>query len=206
MRKSMILAILFLLAPALFAQNSQTATGGGASLWVGAEYSSFNPDYGCAGHFLFYCGSQGGLLRGIGAVVDLNLHPKWGAEGEARWLPWNGIGGETESSYLIGPRYRLVRFGKADLWGKMMFGGGSVITPNYSEVGGTKGSFFVYAPGLTLDYRLTSRLSFRADYEYQIWPSFAGPSTTSGGTTVEHNHGLTPNGVSVGVTWRFRGW
>ena len=65
----------------------------------------------------------------------------------------------------------------------------------------------MYAPGGTLDYRLTHRLIIRGDYEYQLWPSFAGPpsynSTT--GTLNPNTSGLTPNGFSVGIMYRILG-
>ena len=46
-----------------------------------------------------------------------------------------------------------------------------------------------------------------ADYEWQIWPSFAGPPSydPTTGTLVQHASGLTPNGLSVGVSYRFLG-
>lgn len=195
---------LLLLPAALLAQNPESAVGGGASIWAGAEGSSFNPDYSCHSNSPFSCGNQ---LVGPGAFFDFNLHPRWGIEGEARWLHWNGIGSQVESNYLGGGRYRLKRFHRVDIWGKLLVGGGWITTPNYPQVGSLKGSYFVYAPGATLDYRLTHRLSLRGDYEYQIWPSFAGPPTynTSTGALIEHNSGLTPNGFSVGIAYRILG-
>jgi hypothetical protein len=86
------------------------------------------------------------------------------------------------------------------------FGAGLITTPYYPAAGSLKGSFFAYAPGGTVEYRLTHQLSLRGDYEFQFWPSFVGPPTfNSSGVLVEHNHGLTPNGLSVGATWRFLG-
>ena len=57
------------------------------------------------------------------------------------------------------------------------------------------------------NYPLTHRWILRGDYEWQIWPSFAGPPTynRTTGTVVQHNSGLTPNGISVGVAYRFLG-
>jgi hypothetical protein len=47
----------------------------------------------------------------------------------------------------------------------------------------------------------------RADYEWQFWPSFAGLPTynSTTGTVVQNNSGLTPNGFSVGLIYRFLG-
>src|SRR6516162_8375961 len=44
-------------------------------------------------------------------------------------------------------------------------------TPNHGK---DSGNYFVYAPGTVFDIRLKKRLTARVDYEYQLWPSFAG--------------------------------
>jgi hypothetical protein len=201
--KSIGLYALLLLPAALLAQNPKSAVGGDASFSAGGEVSLFNPDYSCVSNLPFNCKHD---LYGATALFDFNVHPKWGAEGEARWLHWNGFGNEKESNYLIGPRYRVYRADRFSFWAKLMMGGGWITTPYYPEAGSLKGSFFVYAPGATVDYRLTHRLDLRADYEFQFWPSFIGPvSFTSSGAVQTNNNGLTPNGLSVGVTYRFLG-
>lgn len=200
-----ILAFLVVLfVPAvLLAQSPRSAVGGESSLWVGGEFSSFNPDYACRSNSPFQC--NGHLLMGPTVTVDYNLRSKWGAEGEARWLHWNGVGNQTESNYVIGGRYRAYRLGRLDLWVKLLLGGGWIKTPNYPVAGSLEGSYFIYVPGGTLDYPLTHRLRIRGDYEYQMWPSFEGPPTVSGTTYVLHNHGLSPNGFSLGVEYRILG-
>ena len=53
------------------------------------------------------------------------------------------------------------------------------------------GSYFAYAPGGGLDYRLTHRIVLRAEYEHQFWPSVPGiPGDPS--------HGLQPSGFNFG--------
>ena len=182
------------------AQSSQSAVGNVPSLSAGAEFSLFNPDYGCPSNLPFHCGNSTGLLRGGGVFGDFNLRPNWGVEGEARWM--HSPGGESESTYLVGGHYRFFHSGKFDFWGKALVGIGSITTQDFSATSGVKGSYLVFAPGATLDYHLTSRFSFRVDYEYQMWPSFAGPATSAGA----HNHGLSPNGISFGISYKFRGW
>lgn len=194
---------LLLLPTALIAQSPQSAVGGEASLWAGAEFSSFNPDYSCSTNSPFSCSHQ---LYGPTALFDFNFRSKWSAEGEARWLHWNGVGDQTESDYLIGPRYRFIRYHKFSGYAKVVFGGGWITTPNYPAAGSLKGSYFVYAPGATVDYRLSRHFAARVDYEYQFWPSFAGPPTfNASGQLVDHNSGLTPNGFSAGVMYKFLG-
>jgi Outer membrane protein beta-barrel domain len=198
--------IIFLLVVAptvVLAQVPQSAVGGNSSLWAGGEVSSFNPDYGCSSSVPFGCGEQ---LIGPTAFFDFNVTPKWGAEGEARWLHWNGVGGEIESNYLAGGRYRALRYHRLTGWVKMLAGGGLITTSYFPVAGSLKGSYFVMAPGGTLEFPLTERMSLRGDYEYQFWPSFVGPPTySSTGSLVQHNNGLTPNGFSLGVTYRFLG-
>lgn len=192
-----ILAMLVLPA-AMFAQNPRAAVGGEASLWAGGEFTSLNPDYSCSSNEPWRCAHQ---AMGPTAFFDFNVKSKWGVEGEARWLNWNQVGGETLSNYLGGGRYRVARLGRASVWLKMLVGGGWIQTPYYPQAGSLKGSYFAYVPGITGQYRLTSRLSLRGDYEYEIWPSFAGPPTNG----VLHDNGLTPNGFSAGVTYRIFG-
>jgi hypothetical protein len=201
-RKIAYIALL-LLPTALVAQNSESATGGEASIQAGAEFSAFNPDWGCPSSSPFCSGD----LFGPTAVFDFNWHEKYGVEGEARWLHYHGYGGEVESNYIAGPRYRVFRYHRFDGWFKLGLGGGWITTPNYPAAGSLKGSYFLYAPGGTVDYRLTRDMYVRADYEWQFWPSFAGPPTynSTTGTVVQNNSGLTPNGFSVGLIYRFLG-
>jgi hypothetical protein len=196
---------LLLLPTALVAQNPQSAVGGGASLWAGADIATYNPDFACTNDYPFSCFNA--QVRGPGAFVDFNVHPRWGAEGEARWLNWNGYDHEKLSNYLAGGRYRVYRYHRFDLWGKVLVGGGWITTPGYPKVGSLKGSYFAYVPGAEFEYGLTRRFKLHGGYEYELWPSFDGPPTyTKTGTVVYHNDGLTPNGFSLGVTYRFLGW
>lgn len=206
MLKRIGLVALLLIPAALLGQSQRSATGGTGSIWAGAEMSAFNPDYGCTGTSPFKCGN-GGLLLGPGVLFDFNPTAKWGVEGEARWLHWRGLGGETESNYLVGPRYRVFQHRRFDGWAKVLLGGGWITTPYYPQAGSLQGSYFATAIGGTADYRLTRRISLRGDYEYQFWPSFAGPPSynSSTGALIPHNSGLTPNGFSVGVMYRLLG-
>ena len=201
--KRFALLALFLLPAALLAQSPVAAAGGNASLWAGGEATAFNPDWGCKTSSPFTCYHNWAV--GPTAFFDFNVQSKWGAEGEARWLDWHSEGKMTLSNYLIGGRYRVVRFHRLDAWAKFLVGGGWIQTPFYPEAGSLKGSFLAYVPGGTLEYPLTRRFSLRGDYEYQIWPSFNGGTTYSNGTVVQHDNGLTPNGFSVGFTYRILG-
>ena len=199
MFKTIGIFVLFLVPSLAMAQNPRSAVGGGGSVWAGGEYSNFNPDYACvASNAPFRCKSD---LQGPTALFDVNLRSKWGAEGEARWLHWGGLGNMVEANYLLGGRYRIYRWSRMNIWAKFLLGGGWITTPYYPQAGSLKGSYFAYVPGISADYPISHRISLRADYEYEIWPSFVGPPT---GATL-HNHGLTPNGVSVGFVYRIFG-
>lgn len=203
MSKTISILALLLFPVLVLAQNPRSAVGGTASIWAGGEFSAFNPDYGCESNIPFGC--SGGLLKGPTALFDFNLNSKWGAEGEARWLHWGGSGSMKESNYLIGGRYRVYRIAGFNIWAKFLLGGGWITTPNYPQAGSLQGSYFAYVPGMTVDYPVGHRIRLRADYEYQIWPSFAGPPTISGNQVVLHNNGLTPNGISFGFVYRILG-
>jgi len=197
--------VLLLVPAALVAQSPRSATGGEASFWAGGEFSVFNPDYGCSGISPFHCGSNK-LLMGPTALFDYNLASKWGVEGEARWLHWHAAGGEKESNYLLGPRYRFLQYHGLNSYAKVLLGGGWITTPGYPQAGTLQGSYFDTALGATADYSLTRRIAVRADYEFQFWPSFAGPPTyNSAGQLQTHSSGLTPNGISVGVVYKILG-
>jgi hypothetical protein len=202
--KKIGLIALLLFPAALIAQNPESAVGGEASVSAGVEYSTFNPDWGCPNVEPFGCSAE---MYGPTAVFNYDLHQKYGIEGEARWLRWGGLGNMVQSNYMIGPRYRLLRFQRFSLWGKLGLGGAWITTPFYPAAGSLKGSYFAYAPGATFAYRLNRTITLRADYEYQIWPSFAGPPTfnPTTGKVQENASGLTPDGFSFGVSYKLLG-
>lgn len=180
-----IFAVSVLLTSAtVYAQVAQSASGGESRLWAGGEFSNFSPDYGAS------------RLDGIGAIIDFNVTPKIGAVGEMRWLRWDnsGDGGETQSDYLLGGKYRVYKHGHFSLDAKVVAGGVWIRFPN--DIG--SGSYFAYAPGVSADYRLSRRFLLRGDYEYQILPS--APNIPG-----QPNNGLTPNGFNIGVEYRVFG-
>ena len=181
----------FLLSVPLAGQSLPSAEGPNASVWVGAEMSTFNPDFGCDNSSPFLC--WGHHLLGFGPYVNTNdfLLQRVGVEGEARFLHWLGPGELTESTYLAGPRARLFRYREYLLSAKFLVGDARL---NVSGGPGS-GQYFAYAPGLTVEHPIGRRLGVRFGYEYQRWPSFKGVGAG-------HQHqGLTPNGFSVGVSY-----
>ncbi|MGA8531390.1 MAG: hypothetical protein WB622_16855 [Acidobacteriaceae bacterium] len=197
------LLVLLLFPAVVVAQNSKSATGGEGSVWAGGGMSTFNPDWGCTTTSPF-CGNQ---LIGPAVFGDFNLHDQYGVEAEARWLHWHPFSpGLYEDNYLVGPRDRVFRWHGLLVWIKLEIGGAWIQTPGYPAAGSLKGSYFAFVPGGTFEYRLTRNLSVRGDYDFEIWPSFAGPpSYSSTGALVQHASGLTPNGFTFGVSYRVLG-
>ena len=178
--KTIFILGLFLSAASVFAQVETSVTGGEGVLWGGGEVSGFNPDYG-SDHLL-----------GLGATFDFNFTPKIGMIGEARWLHFHngGNGGETQSDYLLGAKYRVWRYKRLDFDAKFLVGGVWIRFPG--DIG--TGSYFAYAPGGFVDYRITKRFRARGGYEYQFLPS--APNIPG-----QPNDGLQPHGWTVGVEY-----
>ncbi len=185
-----LLVSSLLIAAPLFAQSYPAAEGGRVAVRVGAEVSAFNPDYGCSNNSPFACGSA--MLFGAGPYADVDhlWFRRLGAAGEGHFLVRNG---QKQYSYLAGPRIVVLNHRKLALNGKFLIGVTHLSLPPRSL---GAGNYLTYAPGATLDYRLSPRLSARVDYEYQIWPNFVGSGTGQGG--------LTPNGFSVGMSYTLR--
>ncbi|GGG86534.1 outer membrane beta-barrel protein [Edaphobacter dinghuensis] len=174
-----VLTLLTALAPRLIAQAAPAAIRG-ATIWVGGTYSNFQTDF------------EGNRIGGLGVYTDLNLSPHWSAEAETHWFRLGGYRGQTASNYLAGGRYRLfLPNDRIFLYAKLLIGSGVMTYP--SDIG--HGSYFAYVPGGGVDFHISDRVSWRLDYEYQLWPGAPGfPGIPS--------HGLTPNGISLGAAWR----
>jgi opacity protein-like surface antigen len=181
LRKFSLLAIL-LLSPVLFhGQVGPAARGGNARLLAGGQYSYFHTDFPSTVD-----------MHGIGAYANFFFTPRFGAEGELRFIYFGDFHGENQKNYLIGPKVYIRPFGRIKPYAKFLIGLGSIRYP--FNIG--SGTYFAYAPGGGIDYRVFHDWYFRADYEFQFWPSAPG-------IPGEPNNGLTPRGVSGGLAYRF---
>jgi opacity protein-like surface antigen len=156
-----------------------SVTGSRSHLTAGATFSYFHADYAHD--------REGGIT----GYFDYNLTPRYGAEGEVRFLRFDEFQGEHETHYLLGPRVAFRTSHRIVPYAKFLLGVGRITYPENIGWGG----FFAMAPGGGIDYRLTHRINVRADYEYQFWPS--APHIPA-----EPDHGMNPNGVSVGFSYR----
>ncbi len=183
-RKQILVLVAFVLSMASMAypQSAPSAYRGPNSIWVGAEYSNIDTS------FPYQSGSR---LSGAGAFVDFNFHGRIGIEADARFLHFGGFHGETESSYLAGPRYLFPQWRHLQPYAKALIGLGRIHYP--FQIGDA--SYFAIAPGGGINYRLNHRWTLRAEYEYQIWPNSPGYSS-------EPDHKLTPNGFHLGIAYR----
>jgi opacity protein-like surface antigen len=182
-RKYLLFATLLLLPAISRAQVAAAGRGGNQQLFAGGFFSDFSPVYGYQ------------RLYGIGGFVDYNLTPRLGAEAEARFLRFNQLANIHEDTYMVGPK---INYGhkKFVFYGKGLFGLGEFNFPLNAAHGG----YFAIGLGGGVDYRLSRHFYARGEYEYQIWPGFVGPPDSA--TTGNRPNGLTPNGFSVGMSYR----
>lgn len=197
-KKLWLLGSVLVVSSTLFAQVRPTAEGANSgSVWVGAEISTFNPDYGCLNSSPFSCWNH--QLMGIAPYIDTKTRfsPRVRMEAVGRFLHWRGPGSLTETSYLAGPTFRLLQYKQLAFSGKVLAGITklSVVKPAVGS-----GNYLTYAPGALVDYKVWRRMSARIDYENQDWVFFKGARTN----TTDGTGPLTPNGLSLGLSYALR--
>lgn len=181
LQRLIVLGALLLSSVGSFAQAAPSAYGGPPRLTVGGYFSYFDTNY------------AGNKMMGPGAFIDWTPPTAWrlGLEGEGRWLVMNGANNFSQYTYLVGPRYQFAKGDRLRPYAKVLVGAGEINFPYQLA----HGSYFAIAPGGGVDYRLSSRIRLRADYEFQFWPNAVDiPDIQSSS--------LKPNGVSVGVSYR----
>lgn len=180
----LLLLVLFSAAASAHAQAAESATNRRLTITAGAMGSGFNPN---DENNSFYAGGGTNYLIGFGTYVDVRFTHWIQLEGEARWLRFNQYAGEYLDNYLVGPKIPIHRFGRADLYGKVMIGAGKMTFPyDYGY-----GTFTALAYGGGVDYRLSRKFTLRPiDFEFQQWPKWLPGSS------------LYPYGFSVGIGYR----
>lgn len=174
MRKLIVGAVAVLLASGVArGQALPAGIGPGSYIQVGGSASLFQLDYGKQ------------KLGGGALFLDAHLYRRVGAEVEVRSLDLHESEGVHETTYLVGPKISLMRYGFRP-YAKLLAGRGEFYYPfNYA-----KGSYFVVAAGGGVDWhvrgtRLTVRL---VDFEMQDWPGFSFGA-------------IHPYGIGTGVAW-----
>lgn len=192
----LLLAVLQSASVGVLSAQTSPAALTPSTVYVGALPTTVNPDWGCASGSPFSCWNR--QLFGVQAYAGLShVWNRIGLEGQARWLSWRGVqlptGKLSENSYVIGPTFRMYTWKNVSVGGNFLIGTGSITIPK--GYGPGQGNYLIYNPSLHINQRITHAITVRYEYEYQLWPGFSG---TLG------NHGLTPNGLGVGVTYQLR--
>jgi opacity protein-like surface antigen len=157
-------------------QALPTATARGA-LQAGVGWTYAEPDYGQK------------AIQGVTIFGDFDFRVHLGAEAEYHYIALETPTDLAENSFLIGPRFILPR-GRLSMYGKVLFGTGSIVIQEVQDnPEGGAGTYFAYAVGGGVDYRITRHLVARGDFEYQHWSYLTG---------------LTPSAFTVGAAYRFR--
>ncbi|HEX8711250.1 MAG TPA: outer membrane beta-barrel protein, partial [Terracidiphilus sp.] len=115
----------------------------------------------------------------------------FGLEGEYRRLSFNpppSNPGLRSNVFLGGPTYTW-NFSRLSIYGKGMFGYGAIHFSGYEPY--TNDSRTLTAVGGGAQYRITSGVLLRADYEYQWWPALITGR-------------FQPNGLTIGLAYDFR--
>ena len=146
-----------------------------ADLQVGVGYTVVNSDY------------QPQDLQGYALYTTLDLTNHYGGEFVFHQANSNQGNKLYERTYEIGPRYHR-DYGRFAPYIKVMYGRGVFNFPN--DVANL--AYNIFTGGAGLDVHILPYLNVRVDYEYQKWQSFPP-------------NGLTPQGVTIGVAYRFPG-
>lgn len=182
-RAASLLAVLLCCLPLAHTQALPSASRGPASFWAGAGFANYSAS------FPYQSGSR---LSGVTVFAEYHRDARLGIGGRASFLKFGGFENETEKSFLAGPQFRFFRRDRIQPYADGFVG---VATIHYPYSIGT-GSYFTIAPAGGFDYLLRPRFSLRAEYEYQFW-------LNSPGYANEPDHPLRPNGLQLGISYRF---
>lgn len=151
---------------------------------VGAGFSFAVPDYG------------GTYIKGFTVYGDADLWRRLGLEADAHFvniLTPTDIG---ENTFLIGPRFSLVRQGRLNAYVKALGGVGRFQYQDGTYQPSHTDTFGVYSLGGGIEFRASPHLNIRAvDIEAQRWPSYGTPGFPA--------HGLTPFVTTFGAAYTF---
>jgi hypothetical protein len=187
---TLLLVLVFLAAPASFAQVGEAGSQQGLPLVIGGGYSNFATDYGPSGTRMsaiaawadFYPQDLPAKLAGLGIEVE-GRDMNYGATFRMRQT--TGMGGVI---------YSLPHWYSFRPYAKFIAGLGSIDFPNQGTIAHpySHDTFLVTAPAGGADIRVLPHVWIRAEYQFQQWHQAFGPND------------LTPNGITVGASWDFR--
>lgn len=198
MRIRSVLSFLIAFIPSACLAVGQAIPAGNTSvphLQVGAGFSGFNTDVVKLPHPFEF---------GITAFADYALWPSLGVEVEGRTIQFNEQYNVRQDTILGGVRYvmNFDRFTSHRIlpYAKLLGGLGSADFPAGTEgahLNRQHDTFPTFELAAGVDYRLQSRITLRAEYDYEYWLHYGkGSGTTSTGV-------INPNGFTVGAAYRF---
>jgi opacity protein-like surface antigen len=189
--KAIMVALTITASIPAVSQVVPSASQGGLPLKIGGGFSDF--------------GTYVGPDRMLGAALWVDVTPTglplflngFGAEAEARYVTVGqttpgATGFFRQGTIGAGPTYTVRRYRKFRPYAKFLinFAGEEMNFPYRGETY-RRETEAAYALGGGVDYRLSSHLWARGDYEYQFWPdTLANPSWV-----------LNPQGFTVGISW-----
>lgn len=168
---------------AAHAQAAPVATRLG-QVQLGAGFSFAIPDYG------------GTYIKGFTVYGDADLWRRLGVEGEMHYISILTPTDIGENTYLVGPRFSLVRQGRVNVYVKALGGAGRFeYQSGYYQHPHTD-TFGVFAVGGGIEFRASPHINIRAiDIEAQKWPGYGTPGYAA--------HGLSPFVTTFGVAYTY---
>jgi hypothetical protein len=153
-----------------------------ASIQVGAGFSFAIPDYGAT------------YIKGLTVYGDADLWHRLGVEADMHYISLLTPTDIGEDTYLIGPRFTLVRQGRLNAYVKALGGVGRFEYQSGTYAHPHTDTFGAFSVGGGLEYRASPHINIRAiDIEAQRWPGYGTPGFAA--------HGLTPFVTTFGVAY-----
>jgi hypothetical protein len=151
---------------------------------VGAGFSFAVPDYG------------GTYIKGFTVYGDADLWRRLGLEADAHFVSILAPTDIGENTFLIGPRFSLIRQGRLNAYVKALGGIGRFQYQDGTYQPSHTDTFGVYSFGGGIEFRASQHLNIRAvDIEAQRWPGYGTPGFPA--------HGLSPFVTTFGAAYSF---
>lgn len=172
--------LILLLAASAVAKAQALPTASRQPIEAGVAFSFGSPAFQDTPTYVegFTVFGNLGLTGRLGAQVDLHLDS---------YLTPIDIG---ENTFLIGPRFSVLREDRANVYVKGMGGLGRFAYQANTYLNPHSDTYGVFAFGGGVEYRLSRSIDLRAiDLEFQTWPGFPSGS-------------IHPVVASIGFAWR----
>lgn len=154
------------------------------SAQVGVGFSFAVPDYGST------------YIKGFTAYGDADLWRRVGVEADIHYISVFTPTDIGEDTYLIGPRFSLIRQGRLNAYVKALGGIGRFEYQQGRYLPTHTDTFGVFSVGGGIEFKASKHINVRAiDIEAQKWPSYGTPGFAA--------HGLSPFVTTFGAAYAF---